>query len=206
MQHKYIGYGNTTTHEILNCLYSTHANISPSDLQYNDARLRTPYDANHTIEKLTDRVENAVEYAAAGQTMYTPKQVVAIAYQLVFQTGLFLGDCKIWRRKDPADKTWTAFKVLFATSHQEWRESQVTTAGADFQTANSTLYHQDTFEVIANLAPVMASDRAAVADIFAKNSTLATELTACQAKLFAAFQELTKLYNQNSELRRQTAN
>ena len=105
LQHKHIGYGNTTTREVLNHLYSTYANISPSGLQDNDARLRTPYEANHPIENLTDQIENAVGYVAAGQTPYTHEQVVVVAYQLVFQTGLFLDDCKIWRRKDPADKT-----------------------------------------------------------------------------------------------------
>ena len=54
LQHKHLGYGNTTTREILDYLYSTYANISPSDLQDNNARLRTPYDANHPIENLTD--------------------------------------------------------------------------------------------------------------------------------------------------------
>ena len=139
LQHKYIGYVNTTTREMLNHLYSTYANISPSDLQDNDARFHTLYDANHPIKNLTDQIENAVEYTAAGQTPYTHEQVVAVAYQLVFQTGLFLDDCKIWRRKDPADKTWTAFKIFFATSHQECQELQVTTAGACFQTANAAV-------------------------------------------------------------------
>ena len=80
---------------MLNHLYITYANISPSDLQDNNARLRTPYDANRPIENLTDQIENAVEYASAGQTPYTPEQVVAVAYQLVFKTGLFLDNCKI---------------------------------------------------------------------------------------------------------------
>ena len=152
LRKKYIGYGNTTTREILNHLYSTYANIYLSDLQDNDARLRTLYDANHPIENLTDQIENAAKYTAAGQTPHTPNKVVNIAYQLMFQTGLFLNNCKIWCHKDPADKTWTAFKIFFATSHQEWWESQVTTAGAGFQTANTAVYHQDTVEAIANLA------------------------------------------------------
>ena len=97
-----------------------------------------------------DQIENSVKYTAAGQTPYFPEQVVAVAYQLVFQTGLFLDNCKIWHRKEPADKTWTAFKVFFTNYHQEWRESQVTTAGAGFQTANAAIYHQDTVEAISN--------------------------------------------------------
>ena len=60
LRHKYIGYGNTTTCEMFNNLYSTYANISPSDLKENNARLCNPYDANHPIENLTDQIENDV--------------------------------------------------------------------------------------------------------------------------------------------------
>ena len=105
LRHKIIGYGNTATCEMLNHIYFTYANIYPSNLQENYARLRTPYGANRPIENLTDQIENAVEYASAGQTPYTPKQVGAVAYQLVLQTGLFFDNCKIWHRKDLADKT-----------------------------------------------------------------------------------------------------
>ena len=138
--------------------------------------------------------------------MYTPEQVVAVTYQLVFQTCLFVEDCNIWCRKEPSDKTWTSFKVFFATPQQEWRELQVTTSGAGLQTANAAVYHQDTVEAIANLATAMDSDCAAVAALSATNSTLTTKLTACQEKLVEALQEVTKLSNQNSELRRQTSN
>ena len=175
-------------------------------MQDNDARLLTPYDTNHPIENLTDQIKNDVEYAASGQNLYTPEHVVAVTYQVMFKIGLFIDDCKIWRRKDPADKTWTAFKIFFATSHQECQELQVTTAGAGFQTANVVVYQQDTVEAITNLATATASDRAAVADLTTTNSNLTTKFTACQSKLISALQEVTNLYNQNSELCRQTTN
>ena len=164
-------------------------------MQDNNARLRTPYNASHPIKNLTYQIENAVEYAAAGQTPYTSEQVVIVAYQLVFQTGLFLDDCKIWRRKDPADKTWTVFKIFFATSHQKWRESQVAIASAVFQTANATVYHQDMDEAITNLAVDTSSDRAAVAGLTATNITITTKIMACQSKLVASLQEVTDLSN-----------
>ena len=153
-----------------------------------------------------DQIENTVKYAAAGQTLYTPEQVVAVAYQLMFQTSLFIENFKIWCRKDPADKTWTTFKILFATSHQEWRESQVTTAGASFQNANSSVYHQDTVEAITKLATATTSDCAAVVALTATNITLTTELTACQAKLITSLEEVTNISNQNSELCLQKSN
>ena len=39
-------------------------------------------------------------------------------YQLVFQTGLFNDNCKVWKRKADAYKTWAKFKVDFSIEHQ----------------------------------------------------------------------------------------
>ena len=104
LRHNYIGYGNISTWKILDHLYTMYDNIFPSDLQDNDAWLRTPYDENHLIENLRDQIEKAVSYAVAGQNPCTPAHIVAITYHLVFQTGLFLDDCKTWRQKDPSKK------------------------------------------------------------------------------------------------------
>ena len=72
IRHKYICYGKTTTRALLDHLYSTYANISASALQDNDKRLRAPYDRNQPFETLINQVENAVDYASAGDTPYTP--------------------------------------------------------------------------------------------------------------------------------------
>ena len=119
LRHRYVGYGTTTTHTILDYLYATYANISSADLQYNDTKLRSPCNDNLPIKALIDQFKGAVKYAAARNTLYTPLQVVGIAYQLVFHTGIFNNNCKMWKRRDPADKTWTKFKTFFATSHKE---------------------------------------------------------------------------------------
>ena len=94
--------------------------------------MKTPYDANLPMETMFGQIEAAVEYAAAGNTPYTPQQVLVTAFQLVFQTGIYADDCKVWKRKPAADKTWTAFKVFFSTANQEYRESQETTTGKAF--------------------------------------------------------------------------
>ena len=95
-----------------------------------------PYKANLPIEALINQVNAAVEYAAAGNTLYTPLQVIGIAYQLIFQNGTFTDDCKQCKRQDPAYKTWTEFKIFFATAYWELRELQATTAGSGYHTAN----------------------------------------------------------------------
>ena len=108
LRHRYVGYGTTTTtRSILDHVYATYVKISLANLQDNDAQLRGPYYANLPIKVLINQVEGAAKYAAAGNTPYIPLQVVFIAYQLIFQTGILTNDCKQWKRRDPADKTWT---------------------------------------------------------------------------------------------------
>ena len=70
------------------------------------------------METLFGKIEAAVEYAAAGNTPYTPLQVLVTAFQLVFQTGIYANDCKEWKRKPAAAKTWTGFKTFFAAANQ----------------------------------------------------------------------------------------
>ena len=136
LQHKYVGYGLTTARAILDHLYATYANISSADLQENDDIFCTPYDINQPIESLFDRVENCGDYAAAGNTPYSLEQVIGIAFYLLYQTGLFVNDFKSWKSLTTQQKTWTGFKTFFATVHNEWRDYQITIAGAEFHSVN----------------------------------------------------------------------
>ena len=210
--HRYAGYGQTSTQQLLAHLYATYANISPTDLQANEAKLRAPYDANHPVENLFYQVENAVEYVAAGNTPYSPEQVVTISFQLVFQTSLFLDDCKTWKRLPATSKSWATFKTFFAPAHQEWRESQVTTAGAEFQSANhlyqhknqsaNHVYQQETVDAIDTLATATTSDCASVAALTSTNITLTVKVSASHAKLVVALQDNAKLANTMVDLHR----
>ena len=97
-------------------------------------------------------------------------------------------------------QTWTRFMEFFTMAHQEWRESQTTTAGAVFQSGNHAYpsanhaYQNETVKAIANIATAMASDRASVAALTATNSTLTSDCTATHSQLLIALQDLAKVY------------
>ena len=124
---------------------------------------------------------------------------------------MFTDDCKQWKRWDPADKTWTEFKIFFATAHQELCELQATTTGAgyhaakfvDHQAANQ-VYRQETVNSIANLYTATASDRASVATLATTNINLTVALTLINNKLFTALQDVACLTVTIAELRRNT--
>ena len=85
-------------------------------------------------------------------------------------------------------------------AHQEWRESQTTTAGAFVQSGNyaypsaNHAYQNEMVESIANLATDTASDRASVAALTATNSTLTANCTATHSQLLVALQDIAKLH------------
>ena len=124
---------------------------------------------------------------------------------------MFTDNCKQWKRRDPANKTWTKFKIFFATTHQELCKSQATTAGAGYHAANlvdhqasNQLYQQETVDAITNLATSTASDRASVATLTTTNSNLAAALTLSSKNLVTALQDVARLTGTITELRRKT--
>jgi hypothetical protein len=167
LRSKYVGYQNSSTQDMLDHLYSTYAKISASDLLSNDAQMKNDYHVNQPIKLFYDQIEDSVDFAAAGDCPYTPIQVTAIAYQLVFKTGMFPKECKLCKRRLAANKNWTKFKTFFLIAHhQELRESNVTTAAAGFQSANASIesanatiaLQYETANAI-NLATATAADR-----------------------------------------------
>jgi hypothetical protein len=193
LQTKYLGYLNVSTRQLLDHLYAQYARISASDLQDNDVTFKAPYDPNMPIETLFDQIENGMDYAAAGLSPYSTEQVINNAFQLLYATGMFIDDCKIWKRRDTDYKTWDQFKTDFALSHREFRDARGTTAGATEYRANNAVYQQDTIEALANLATATSHDRQAVSTLTATNSALTKELKGVNEKLVAALLANTKL-------------
>jgi hypothetical protein len=124
---------------------------------------------------------------------YTIPQIVAIAYNSVFQTGLFAGACQEWRCRPVAYKTWTNFKTDFALAHQELRESQVTSQSAGFHSANlahNINQQQNTADALANLATATAADHSIVSQLTNTNSQLSNQLQESNQKLNQAMNNI----------------
>jgi hypothetical protein len=189
-------YGNVTTLTILHHLYDSYGNISPTDLIDNDTCMKAPYDPSQPIELLFDQFDDGIELPAAANTAYTGPQIVAYAYNTILQTGLFTDACRDWRRQPAVQKTWPTFKANFSLAHQEMQESQATTQGAGFYSANAALaaeFQQQTFEALANLATATESDRSAVSNLTGTNSALTTQLATTNAKLDTALADIAAL-------------
>jgi hypothetical protein len=69
----YVGLGSRTPLELLSHLYANYAKITTSDLDKNDATMKLPCDVNLPIESLFKQIDDAIEYASAGQVPYSPQ-------------------------------------------------------------------------------------------------------------------------------------
>ena len=92
---------------MLTHLYTNYANISSPELALNDDAMKKDYDVSLPIESLFDYIDAVVGYATAGGGgHHTPQKKITIYFQLVFNTGLFPDNYKIWKRRLPINKTY----------------------------------------------------------------------------------------------------
>jgi hypothetical protein len=54
-------------------LYTNYAKITPAALDNNDRTMKQPCYVNEPIKVLYKQIEDAIEFAAAGQTPYSPE-------------------------------------------------------------------------------------------------------------------------------------
>jgi hypothetical protein len=79
LQDRHTGFANVSTRELIKHLLCAYGNVTPTDLAENDARFKTAYDPSEPIETLYSQLEDAMDYADAGDNAYTANQVVSNA-------------------------------------------------------------------------------------------------------------------------------
>jgi hypothetical protein len=198
----YVGIGTRTPLEFMAHLYTNYANITPSDLELNGISMQKPCDVNQPIEVFYKQIEDAMEFAAAGQTPYSNEQILSTAYQGIFRTGIFADDCKIWKRQPAAYKTWEQFKIDFRVAYSEYSEAlDIAPQAAGFHAEDHDNQHNSTIDAIANLATATAADRTAVANLTATNASLTKSLAKANETVISALTQVATLTKQLADLR-----
>lgn len=173
----HIGFNNTTLQDLLQNLFTAYGGVKPKDLANNNTKMNAPWDAALPFETVIEQIEDAIEYADAGNQPYTAVQILNTAYNLVFNTGLFFDDIKAWNRRPDAEKTWDNFKTHFLEAYQMNQEQQ-NTMQAGFHAANAAQENMwnETAEALANLASAQAVDRAAMTTLTNTVNSLTDQL------------------------------
>ena len=188
-------YSGSNMLDLLTHIYETYTVILNANWLANNKRFCEPYLPTVPIEASWRQIDDAVAYANAVSTTYSSKQVVDNMYQLVFNTGIFVADCREWNKRAADDKTLPHLKVFFVDAHREWRLSLRNDTGTTYGTAHNVAAHpddgylqQETVDAIANLATATEINRSAIAQLTAMFERLTTELVTVNAKLVTALQ------------------
>jgi hypothetical protein len=195
------GYAMVMTLQILTHLYTTYGKLTPMAMQENNRHFRNPYNPAKPFEMLVQQIEEAQDFAAAGNQAYTAQQIVSNAYSLIHNTGMFINACREWRRCPKNEKIWTNFKTHFAQAHTELGElTHTSQAGGDHNANNAfTNFATNPGEALANLATATAADRDMLRSLQATNAALIQQNTIKDA-------EIAQLRNQVQQLQASMSN
>ena len=70
-------------------LYTNYGIITAMDIMENDKRMDASYDHSIAIELYFDQIEDAVEFAEAGNSPFSATQITTKAFIQMFSIGLY---------------------------------------------------------------------------------------------------------------------
>ena len=121
IRNRHTGYATVSSLDILTHLHNTYVILEDEYIQSIDTALKGLINGETHFEYFFSQIEDNQE-AVAIKIPYITKQILSIAFTLVFKVGLYPLECKEWWSKDATDKTWNTFKVYFYWAFQEVRK------------------------------------------------------------------------------------
>ena len=73
LANEYTGYAGVTTKDVLKHLNDEYSDIDDTQLSANLVQIRAPYDPNTPIETLWTQISDAVAFAEAGNSKFSPE-------------------------------------------------------------------------------------------------------------------------------------
>jgi len=163
-----LGYSQTTALTIMTHLWTNYGTIDADELQFNSLALNTPtWNPSTSIESLFARIQNHVDFAAAGGAPIPDALIAQAAYSNVESTGLYPTYCDNWRAKPGQQRTWANFKTHFTTAYKDLH--RLTSSSAGYHSANVVTKHDPTTE---KLEIIMAELLALKIDLSAQKAAM----------------------------------
>ena len=195
ISNRHTGFASLTLLRMLQHLYDTYGDLTPTELEDNDERMKAPYDVTAPIETLYDQIEQAFDIAEAGHQPYTNAQVLTRTYNIILQTGMFTDACREWRNKIPTDKTWENFKIHFAQAHKDLRQHEETASRSGMHAANAVLssIQNDAQSAIEQLTNATMADRNQITELVQANNIISNDMKGLQDAIRTLQAQVTTL-------------
>ncbi len=127
LKHPITQYNRVDPITLLTHLWTTYGDIQSLDLTANEARMYADWNPPTSIETLWNQLQDGQSYARRGGEFIDDTLLVRKAYQIILKTGFFEHDCKEWRNKPTAEKTWMNFKTFFTIAVADQQKHNPTT-------------------------------------------------------------------------------
>jgi len=194
-----LGFGNRTTLDVLQYLFTTYGQIAPHEVQANVDAMNKAFDPNQPIAILFKQIEDAQRFAVAANVPFTPAQLVSCGETLIMSTGKYDLAYRDWISLPAANKTWHNFKVTFTNEYAKLNKMHRSAQQAGYHGANQAV-SQDTTpdleEAVQNFATASAADRAAFATLTETNATLNAHLTQNENAMTEMRQQMANMQQQ----------
>ena len=112
-------YNQVSPLQLLTHLWTTYGQITEADLSTNESRMYADWNPPTPIETLYEQLTEGKRFAARGNELIDDSQLARKGYNIVKKTGLFESDCKEWRNKPDAERTWINFQTFFANADDD---------------------------------------------------------------------------------------
>jgi hypothetical protein len=205
-RHRHVGFANRSVRELMGYLFQAYGQLNAQKLMDNQTTMNKPWDPSTPFETLIEQIEDAMEVADAATQAFTDAQILTLAYTLVYNTGLYFDECKEWKAKPAAAKTWDAFKIFFLLAQTELREQQHATSGRTGFTAYSEEKENRTADALASLGAAQEADRQAFCQLATTNSDLADQLKVALGEITTLQNVVNKIKTNRTPLTRKPNN
>ena len=98
------GYAKVSMMDFLKHLYNNYSDITPEKQHENDRHMKSKWNFSLPFATFVAQIEGAQDFAEAAGTPHTDAQIIDIAYQVIYKTGVFNDACRRWRAKAAGQK------------------------------------------------------------------------------------------------------
>jgi hypothetical protein len=102
---------------MLQYLFNAYGNSTPQQLDVNDKLMKEQWDPSTPTIYLFSKIQDGVDKADAGNAPCTDNQVLEIAFNHIFRTGIMQSACERWTSLPPVNKTWVNFQDMLTAAH-----------------------------------------------------------------------------------------
>ena len=128
LKHATLGYGTSTTLQLLTHLWTTYGVVDDDMLAANLVTIATPWAPPTPIETFISQITDCMAIAVEGGDPISEPIAVRTAIVIMEATGVFTVACRDWRAKATADRTLVNFYIHFRLADKNHKRETTTQA------------------------------------------------------------------------------